>query len=333
MKAYIDFENFCSYLSSMSSQEFNACNETLRENFDIMFSFDPKVLTNAKKEIKRRYGIWSTKATTNRNGKRIEWKVENPCHSCSSIDEKQFAVEDLMALYMLDCESAEKLAKQGCMLIATKGQELEVLKNLQIDSRFIPTMMYRIREMKDWQVVSNAATPCSDIILVDRYIFTKTEPEIKLNLVSLLKELSRENCGSNLNIVIFTEATYHDKAAGYINVPFPTMSRIIKEELKGANGTKPNVTFVIFKQEKHDRTILSNYRMIVSGDTFNFFKEGDNISLCTYGDWMFISSLSDTRNMDNAKSYLQDLQQIVDNAKRRLNDIQGDKKSNFLHFS
>ena len=59
MEAYIDYPNFCSYLMSMSNQDFAKCNEVLLSNFNLNFTFDKVELTkNSKKEIKKNFDLW-----------------------------------------------------------------------------------------------------------------------------------------------------------------------------------------------------------------------------------------------------------------------------------
>ena len=69
-----------------------------------------------------------------------------------------------------------------------------------------------------------------------------------------------------------------------------------------------------------------------SGDSFKYFKDGANVSLCTHGEWMYISSLHDVDNLQNAKDLIHDLQAVIDKVKSGLMSIQGDKMSFFLKF-
>ena len=116
-------------------------------------------------------------------------------------------------------------------------------------------------------------------------------------------------------------------------VPFTTIKRKLKEKLKENIGAEPNITFVVLPgQEQHDRTIFTNYKMFTSGDSFKYFKDGANVSLCTHGEWMYISSLHDVDNHQNGKDFISDLQTVIDKVKGGLMSIIGDRKSFFLHF-
>ena len=108
---------------------------------------------------------------------------------------------------------------------------------------------------------------------------------------------------------------------------------MIIDKLKNKIAAKPNITFVVLPgQEQHDRTIFTNYKMFTSGDSFKYFKDGANVSLCTHGEWMYISSLHDADNHQNGKDFISDLQAVIDKVKGGLMSIIGDRKSFFLHF-
>jgi hypothetical protein len=96
---------------------------------------------------------------------------------------------------------------------------------------------------------------------------------------------------------------------------------------------RPNITFVVASKEriKHDRYIITNYKMFSSGDSYNYFNnQGAKI---TSGSWFHVYSLADNTNMANADRLLKDVQELIDTLKR-INDsnIKKDRISNFLDF-
>ena len=186
--------------------------------------------------------------------------------------------------------------------------------------------------MADWSAFGNNSSPCTDIILVDQYVFSQSEVEYEVNSYALLEQLCKWTKGTAINIVIFTLRGYKD-ADTYTTIPFNIIMRNLKRRLGDLVGVEPNITFVIMPGKvKHDRTILTNYKMYTSGDSFKYFKDGVNVSLCTHGDWMYINSLHDNDNFQNAKDYVHDLQDVIDGVKDGLMSILGDKKSFFLKF-
>lgn len=97
------------------------------------------------------------------------------------------------------------------------------------------------------------------------------------------------------------------------------------------SGVTPNLTFVKLPESKeHDRTIITNYKMFDSGDSFKYFNEkNENTS---HGRWFHVHTHGDKSTRDQAVAYLQDLQELIDDLKSGLSSIIGDKKSNFLKF-
>lgn len=332
MNAYIDFANFCSYLSSMSNQDFVKCNEVLLNAFNLCFTFDKSEIQNAKKEIKHKFNLWLTTATKNRNGKTNDWNINFPPRPVDKSSHISFPKDLLSSIYMLDGEGVKEWAETGCLLVGEKGTELDLIKKLQISKTFIPTKQYRIRSMSDWSTISDNSTPCTDIIIVDQYLFSQSELEYEINSYSLIEHLCKWAKSTAVNIVIFTLKDYKE-GDRHQDIPFVTIERQLKQKLFQQIGVEPNITFVILPgQEQHDRTILTNYKMYTSGDSFKYFKDGTNVSLCTHGEWMYISSLHDDDVLQDAHDFIRDLQEIIDKVKSGVTSIRGDKKSFFLNF-
>ena len=163
-------------------------------------------------------------------------------------------------------------------------------------------------------------------------MFSQSELEYEINSYSLIEQLCKWAKSTAINIVIFTLKDYKEGNQRQ-NIPFVTIERQLKQKLSQQIGAEPNITFVILPgQEQHDRTILTNYKMYTSGDSFKYFKDGANVSLCTHGEWMYISSLHDDDVFQNAQDFIHDLQGIIDNVKGGIMSIRGDKKSFFLNF-
>lgn len=316
----------------MSNQDFAKCNEVLLSSFNLYFTFDKSKLANAKKEIKKNFEIWSRKATTNRNGNKNEWQIEFPPRPITLDAQKSFTEKQLSSVYLIDGENVKEWAETGCLLVAEKGKEIDTIKKLQISNAFIPTKQFRIRSMSNWTTLEKNCTPCTDIIVVDQYLFSQSEFDYEVNSYSLLEQLCKWANNTYINIVIFTLKDYKD-GDQYFEVPFVTIKRKLKDKLSQLIGIEPNVTFVVLPiQEQHDRTILTNYKMYTSGDSFKYFKDGTNVSLCTHGEWLYISSLHDDDVFQNAHDFIHDLQEIIDKVKGGLMSIRGDKKSFLLNF-
>lgn len=316
----------------MGKDDFDECNTILLSNFNLYFTFDKKEMLKAKKNLKRNFERWSRLATKNRKGKSNYWNISFPPRPITKNTHETFTEEQLSSVYMIDDVNVNEWADTGCLLIATKGKELDVIKNLRIADSFNPTKQFRIRSMSDWSSFGNNSSPCTDIILVDQFVFAQSEFEYEVNSYALIEQLCKWSKDVVINIVIFTLKDYKD-GMDRLSVPFNTIKRKLKEKLRNIIGKEPNITFVVLPgQEQHDRTIFTNYKMFTSGDSFKYFREGANVSLCTHGEWMYVSSLHDIDNHQNGKDFIMDLQAVIERVKGGLMSIIGDKKSLFLHF-
>lgn len=337
MDIYIDFPNFCSYLSSMSHRDFKEVNEIMMASCDLKFTFDQSKMAMVKKDIKNKFQIWLTGATKNRHGRSNEWNVLYPQRP---IDRNNFLKADpqkLSSIYLISGEDADKESHVGCLLIADGNNDIDIIKNLQVANRFIPTKKYRIRDMTNWSNIGNNSSPCTDIIIVDQYLFLQEEIYFEKNAYAILEELSKWAKNEILNIVIFCffEGCYKDSSNHRVpyQIPSPSIQRAIKKKIENVVGVEPNLTLVKLPQFcQHDRTIFSNYKMFTSGDSFTYFKGDDNISMCSHGEWMHVDSLIDNDNYNNAFSFISDLQDVVNDAQKHLGSIIGDKQCNYLLF-
>ena len=167
--------------------------------------------------------------------------------------------------------------------------------------------------------------PLTDIIVVDPYILKNKDTDtdtVDINLIGYLETLSSV-INTKTNIVVFTNPNN-------IDVDYPALLPKVRAILNKSTNVQPNFTLVKTNKE-HDRTILTNYKRIKSGDTFNFFnKQGKRI---TKGKEIEYSSLANADNHKLAIEVYNDLQEHIDFLKVNNPDyIIGDKECNFLTF-
>ena len=110
---------------------------------------------------------------------------------------------------------------------------------------------------------------------------------------------------------------------------------IIKDTLEKTTGMKPNVTFVTSNDNDkipHDRFIITNYRLIRSGDSFLYFDtKGKKI---TNGGALDIDSMANHETYTFVQSLLEKLQACYNDIARLNNDmIIGSKESKFIRFN
>lgn len=334
MNIYVDLDNLSSYASKGGSEHFAACNEMLRKNFNIHFTFSKTTLENCKKKIREPIMKLMRTLTRARGSEsdKLTWESNFPMCPITEDFYDNLNWEQLMSLYWLSDKSATDVQKHGLLMIASVGEELKSLLQLFIDNEALPTKKFPLREMKDWGLLRQHSMPCTDIIIIDPYFFAQSDYLYERNSYQVIAELSHHACGKPLNIVIFTNPQYRLENNGYVDVPFPSILRNLKTLISDICGNEPNITIVkLPKKEEHDRTIITNYKMFVSGDSFTFFdNDGNNTS---HARWFDVNSLAHKHIHEQVTRYLKELQCITDTQEAGLMGIVGDKVSNFLTFS
>ena len=331
MNVYIDLPNLRSYAKQGGHQSFRACTDMLRQNFNLCFTFKKEIIQREKKNSLASIMNLMRQLTSNRgNSDVFKWDTMFPERPLKEDGYDTMSKDQLMSIYLLDDPNIDTVAKHGCLLFGAEGSEMKVLENLLIDGQLRATKKYNQRSMTDWSTIANNASPCTDIIIVDPYLFAQSDLLYEYNSYKVIENLARWNSGYPLDIVIFTFSQHKD-GTSWVSVPFPTIERQLKARLKEQTGTDHNITFVILPEGKeHDRYIITNYKMFDSGDSFKYFNDkGENIS---NGRWFHVNTHGDKENREQTLAAIADLQAIIEEVKSGLNSIRGDKKSRFLTF-
>ena len=327
MNVYIDKANLKSYVLSSANPAFSDCNRMLANKFDINFTF-------SKEEIADDVTIleWIKIMNDGFQGK-ITWNVNHPQRPIKSNSHVSFSPEQLSSVYLVDDDRIEKIKEYGLLLFGGVGSEVNILSSLVIvgsDYGFVKQMP--IRQLTHWDNLRKYTSPCTDIILVDRYLFT-FEELYKENVYSLIGEICSHAKDAKMNIVILTLPKCYDKRSKRNFVPnWADIRKNIKSTVKEKTGENPNVTLILSSNLKeHDRTIFTNYKSIESGDSFNYFDSNKNV--ITSGRHIEVFSLVERDFYTNNMQFVSDMQKILDNTKRlNIDNIIGDKKSNYLKF-
>lgn len=243
--------------------------------------------------------------------------------------------EDLTAIYLLDDQNTAATKSKGHLLIGGVGEEITILSNLFYENFQFSKDLVPKRDMPSWNALDSYILPCTDIIIVDSFIFAE-ESLLDYNLLALLKVLSPKSSNSKINLVIFTAPDYAIQQSNgkYITVVpnWDSIRKKINNKFK-PERIKVNITFVTYRDlEEHDRSIFTNYNNSHSGDSLNYYDSQGNV--ITKGRNYEIHSHGLKDHLDNSFLLLDDLQKVLN----KLNDekykhcIKGDKKSNFLKF-
>lgn len=321
MNAYIEKESLRSLISQRNDERYDECLRMLKRNLNLNFSFS-KSEAIADPVIQN----WTLGLTSGAGTKKLNWSSNypNPKEELSIKEIK--TIDQLCAVYLLDDEKPQNLA--NAMLVSHFGHELDTLMSLFVvpeDAEF--QYNFSISRMKSWNVMQPFISPCTDLLIVDRYILSNAAL-LDRNLYRLIKIFVSKTKYLPINIVIVVEFGSID------TISLDDISDKIKTFVEEIVGEAPFVTFVLCKKRSrdalvHDRCILTNYRFVDSGDSLNYFtKEG---YLKTGGFKLSISSLANSS--DYVQRIINDevLSKIRNEVKSAVNII-GDKRSNFLTF-
>lgn len=247
---------------------------------------------------------------------------ERPFKSTST---NNFTPEQLTSVILADDPDIDKLKNAGTILVGSVGDEIEILRKVFLnldDYLFDRELRIGSPEFNSWDDITPFATPLTDILVIDPYIFKNSEPEPETIDVNLIKWLSClcEKTKAKVKITIVYNSIHVDYNLEKVR------DKIIST-LEGKLDKKPFVTFVSTFKE-HDRTIITNY-LRIKGNTFNYWNvKGKKI---TKGKEITIQSFGRKEYLDNARMAISDVQKILD-TEYGGGLIIGDKKSNFLHF-
>lgn len=334
----MDLQHFSSFMKSMSNEHFETCNDMLRENCNLYFTFSKEDLNNVKKDVKSNFRLWAKRLSRNRNGHSVTYSAEYP----SLTNLHQMDKEKRFSALTSICMVSDALDDQ--ILTTPAGEELSLLRQFTIEDKNIPTKKFLTRKMKDWEVIRNNSLSCSDIIIVDLYLFAQSDLLYERNSYQLVLDLCSKVKSNVVNIVFFTmgkmkieqqikKGNKIETVKKYIDIPIRTIYRNIKNKLKNELDIESNVTFVLLNKEEHDRTIFTNYKLFDSGDSFKYFNDDKQDSSSSKGRWVHVNTMIEDGIYLLSKEFIDDLQVIVNNMKSSASGIQGDTKCNFLDFS
>lgn len=330
MFVYIDLLNLLSLIHSSKEPQYKNCISLLKENLDIKFTFSKNCIQDLEEEDKDTIMLWLRTMTDGNCN--IKWNSTFPKDPINTDDFKNPSYNS--SIYLLDEEKRDikKLIEKGTLLISAKGDEIKTLSKLFIKGNQFTKNIFN--EVQQWDDLGKYTSPCSDIIIVDSYIFASKEL-YDSNIIKLAKILSSHSLKEKLNIVIITLNKVHDPK---MNIEFEPNWNDLYSKLRKAVCNqchcRPNITFIAIIKgnlREHDRTIFTNYKLFSSGDSYNYFdSKGEKI---TNGRYLHAHSLADKDNWKDSKVFLEKIQELIDRMNTINKDcIKKDKVCNFLKF-
>lgn len=327
MVVYFDKQNIISFIRSAKDRRFSDCMRMLQDYCDIKLTFPKSETSSMSDDEKEDFYQWfSLLSDGSARDDFFNWDSQYPPRPFEYNHLRE--TQHFSSVYCLECNS--KLS--DCILVANLGEELSKLSTLFVTSNQFTHNIFR--QITKWEDIKKYSSPCTDIIIVDKFLLTSPELYTS-NLYSLIRTLCSDAEQTRLNIVIFTLKEVYNRETKYTFVP--DWDKIYQSIRKcvGKRTPSPNVTFVTASDQKldeHDRTIFTNYKTFASGDSYNYFNSaGDRI---TKGRYLHVHSLAEAENRNDAVSFLEDMQKIIDDL-LKLNSrlIMKDKICNYLTFS
>lgn len=328
MNIYFDKENLRSFVKSASRTAYADCNRMLKNQLNIKFTFAKKELVQDN-EIKE----WTRTMNTGVNGN-VDWEVNTPKRPLTPESLPGFNKSQLSSIYLLDNQYDDEIKTHGLIVYGDIGREVDVLNSMIMKGTDYSFMeQIPIKNLGNWKSLEQYLSPCSDIIILDKYIFS-SEDINKPNIYSLLESLCCKAKDATINVVVFTLPYAFIESEGKKNRLEPNWDELcknIKESVGNITGKEPNVTFVLYSKLEHDRQIFTNYNYIKSGDSFNYFDSAWNV--ITSGSQIELFSMANKQFYENGFELLLKAQEYVYKVhKNNKDNIKGDKICNYLNF-
>ena len=328
MELYIDKENLKSFILSRETDEYLDCLRMIMRQLHVVYNMSKDTL---KDDPELLHWVLCVSEGRGDSEEKDSFLTEIfPLRPIKSNSYSEWDRKKLTSVYLIDDIDSQKLKNRGCVLLGDTGEEQSVLLRLFCGKDYAYHHLYDLQKnFNSWSQLNNddQNLPCTDIVLNDRYIFENQFDLVKYNIDSLLSVLA-ENVRNRINVVFYTlhqslDTFGVDKA-----------TRIIKSALESKTGIKPNITFVTSNDKlliPHDRFIITNYRLIRSGDSFLYFNtKGEK---CTNGGSLDIDSLANHETYVFVESLLEKLQSSYSEISRKNKDmIFGTKVSKFINF-
>lgn len=165
--------------------------------------------------------------------------------------------------------------------------------------------------------------PSNAFVIVDNYIFSN-KPNIKNNLLKILKELlmPTKQVSTEIDLIIIAESFYKEVNSNgseiSIDKLYKDVIKYLREDLK-----LYNFNLCIVKAKYHDRLILSNYFVINSGNSFNYFNY-DDVTILPQNTRLSLTPF--TYDYSFIDTYKDELSKIIENCE----EFKGNKQNRLL---
>lgn len=312
MVAYFDKANLVSFFKQLDEHPFGEdVLSILKKQLNLFFNFSSDSISE---ELEDQLSEFTEGVGRNRDELTIKFS-ENDIFS----DRPVAAVSNANAIYLLD-NIEQKLFNSHMYLMANVGDEINTLQKLIIneyDSSLHEQRTISKTDFNSWDKVIKYIRPFKSMVIVDRYMFSGSAAGnlgmFEYNLKKFLAHSFEKMQGQPRLVFIFQIKT---------NREYPEMgpdaegmiSKIVKAvKSKNKKCKKPEVALVYVSNtfsDEHDRSIITNYCRIKSGDTFVYFNSTNTI--ITKSSDLDFYSLGSLQYRNAAKSLKQKLSILID---------------------
>lgn len=347
MDVYIDKANLLSLLHSCNSDSvrYQECMKVLRTNMVLKCNFTADELLNSgDKDFEEiRNFIYKNYVSGTGHAGTIQFKGQFPALPRPLTNDVIADFNDfdlLSAVYLLDnAREISCLKHSGVILCGSPGEETDILEELLFDQDRQLTSIDSPRRLENWGKLydNDIISPCTDIVIADRYILQNKESYEK-NLYPLIKTLAGRAYRFRLKIVILVAMSDEENEAGrqrkIANLEENVLKNI-RQVVRDTTDVDPYVTIVIADDVKafpeHDRTVFTNYKLYISGDSFsNYFGKGEN-NVRTKGRYISYASLARSVNYKSGQSFINSMNEFLLTSPDSYTII-GDERSGYLSF-
>lgn len=170
-------------------------------------------------------------------------------------------------------EQADKLKKKNGLAFSSIGSYSEDWRILNFNCKSSVFSIFKERDnFKTWEKIEEYVYAITDMVIIDAYIFSDSSL-LKSNLYRIIDVIGK-NVPNKINLTIVSYSDYRTPIN--IEEKYEDLREFINK-----NKLAINLSIVLTKQsnKQHDRAILTNYFMISSGDSFNYYNSrGDVIT-------------------------------------------------------
>lgn len=349
MNLYIDKENLLSLVRQIKSYSdrdtVDDCLRMIRKQLHLVYNFK-------KEDIgEQLYQLWFNTLVQGRGYKDETDTSCSPPFPNRPLMDSSFRDSDwetISSTYLCSDIGAESIRARNSILLSGKDLEIPTLSKL-FWGDYSYTKEYDLSNGAlsfGWKELEEDGhcLPCTDILLVDRYLLSDTR-NFRNNLFPLLRRLT-SHVSAPVNLTVFVERTenFYTKQP-YNSSDYEAFVKQLSDVRKG-HSFPLNVTIVVYPENMlggfavqktipHGRFLLTNYRLFISDPSFgSYFNKDRNLS--TNGMYLTVHSLANNETYRLAKGWIDHFQCILDKIyqlHRPSDYIFGTRRSSLFHFN